>query len=151
MKLLFGISTSLVLLFLLTLQSGLSSCTKEVTKHDTTILIHKDTVLIVAKDTIFQMDVAAWNCFSTSNNSYLSSGTTTYLNTSEGIKFFPQAPRTGVRLETKTELGFKDKTIYYKWKGNGGGQFADFVLQVKYDPLTVDGRPPIQGVDFGEF
>src|SRR5947209_5002787 len=98
------------------------------------------------------MDVNAWNLYSTASNSYLSPGPTTYLNTAKGVKFFTQAYRSGIRLETKAEVGIKGKTIYYKWKANGLGQFAGFVPQIKYNPVTADATaPPIQGVDFSNF
>ena len=159
MKQLLGVSSIIFLISLFATETTVTSCTKQttiwdtvkITKHDTTIIIHKDTTNVPAKDTVFAMDVNSWNLFTTTTNSFLSPGPTTYLNTSEGIKFFPQAARTGVRLGTKTEVGFKDKVIYYKWKVYGAGQFADYVPQVKYEPNTLDGVPFIQGADFSEF
>lgn len=62
-----------------------------------------------------------------------------------------QAYRLGSRIQTKSELGFYNKVIYFKWKGFGSGQFAAFVPQIKYDPFTNDGLPPIQGVDLALF
>jgi hypothetical protein len=75
----------------------------------------------------------------------------TYTNTVEGIKFFAQSPRSGVRLQVKNEVGFKDKTLLYKWKATGGGLFTDLVLSVKYVPTTGNGDPAIQGVDLEEY
>lgn len=161
MKRFLGISSFSIFILVVLIQSGISSCKKEeitkydtviINKHDTTIHIEKDTFAVTAKDTVFSMDVNSWNLFSLATYSYLSPGSTTYMNTSEGIKFFAQAYRTGVRLEIKSEVGIKGKTIYYKWKANGGGLFAGFVPQMKYNPVTGDGTAPsIQGVDFSNY
>ncbi|GAC1707969.1 MAG: hypothetical protein NVS9B7_22520 [Flavisolibacter sp.] len=142
------------------LQVGVTSCTKEVIhdttlqiKHDTTIkiirdtIIHNDTALVIAKDTVFSMDVNSWNLFDYVSHTNLAPGPTTYLNTSEGIKFFAQGYRIGSRLQIKSEVGFKDKTIYYKWKVNGAGAFCAYAVQIKYNPTTNDGTPAIEGED----
>lgn len=136
-----------------------TSCTKEtikydtvtVTKRDTTIVTKHDTTVIVAKDTVLPIDVNSWNAYSYYTKKIVAPDATTYFNTSEGIKFLAQAPRYGLRLETKVELGITGKVIYYKWKGNGMGQFAQFVPQLKYDPYTTDSLPPVQDVDFPDF
>jgi hypothetical protein len=137
-----------------------TSCvkTKFETKTDTLrlrdTLTLRDTLLIAAKDTTFAMNADLWGCFGTSFNpagELLSAGSSIYFTTSEGIKVLSPTYRKFSRLQTKNVIGFKDKTIYYKWKVNGFGSFAAFVLQVKYDPLTIDGKPQIQGVDFGLF
>ncbi len=138
---------SLVLLAFFPVMFLTSSCKKTVIETKTVI----DTVLIPSKDTAFLMDVGSWNVFSYSTLALVSPSPTTYITNAEGIKMFGQAYRLGVRLQTKAEVGFTNKTIYYKWKGNGGGGFADVVPQIKYDPFSNDGIPPIQGVDFSEF
>lgn len=124
-----------------------TSCKK--TETITKIEIQTDTVEVAAIDTVFAMDVANWNFFNYPG--FLPSGPTTYTNTAEGIKFFPQLPRAGVRLQVKNEVGFKDKSILFKWKANGGGQFTDIVIGLKYDPTTGDGTPPIQGIDLQSY
>jgi hypothetical protein len=62
-----------------------------------------------------------------------------------------ESPRLGIRVQTKSEFAFHNKVHYFKWKGTGGGQFATFVPQIKYDILSNDGLPQIQGVDLGFF
>jgi hypothetical protein len=132
------------------------SCNKTITETKLvtdTLVVHKqDTLVVNSKDTSIAMDIAAWDCYSHNTTSLVAPGASTYFNTEEGIKVIGQGVRRGTRLQTKKELGFKDKTIYYKWKGYGGGQFAAFVVQVKYDPLSYDAtNPPLQGEDFGNF
>jgi len=132
------------------------SCQKtirEVEIVNDTLIVHTiDTLVIHSKDTTLAMDANLWNCYSHNTSTIVSPGPTTFFNTSEGIKFIGQGIRRGTRLQTKQEIGFKDKTIYYKWKGTGGGQFAGFVLQAKYDPLTYDAtNPPLQGADFANY
>ena len=111
----------------------------------------KDTVLVRAVDTTFPMNAKSWNCFSYQTMNLIDSGATRYFTTAEGVKFMGQAYRLGARLQIKSELGFHNKVVYFKWKVFGGGQFAYLVPQVKYDPLTNDGLPLIQGVDLGFF
>lgn len=134
---------------------SISSCTKTITeievRHDTVTLIKntRDTLTVPAKDTIVSMNVSSWDLYSYKTNGLVNTGGSTYFNTAEGIKIIGQDYRLGARLQTKSELGFKSKYLYYKWKGNGGGQFAQVVPQIKYDPLTTDGLPAVQGVDWG--
>lgn len=137
-------------LFVFTLLLSLfifSSCTK--TETITKVETKTDTLQVAAKDTTFAMDVAGWDFIA--YPVFLPSGASTYINTAEGIKFFAQLPRAGVRLQVKNEVGFKDKTLLYKWKATGGGQFTDIVLSVKYVPTTGDGDPAIQGVDLEKY
>lgn len=123
-----------------------SSCKKETITN--TI---RDTVLVRAVDTTFLMNAKSWNCFSYQTLNLIDSGASKYFTTSEGIKFIAQAYRLGARIQIKSELGFYNKVVYFKWKGYGAGQFAAFVPQIKYDPFSDDGAPPIQGVDLGNF
>lgn len=102
----------------------------------------------VAQDTSIAIDVNSWDAFSFNSSSLIAPASDTYFNTSEGIKFIAQGYRKGTRLQTKIAFNFKDKNIYYKWKGSGGGQFASFVVQIKYDPYSYEGTPPVQGVEF---
>lgn len=136
------IAFATICLFFLT-----TSCTK--TETITKVETKTDTLQVAAKDTTFAMDVSGWDFFT--YPAFLSPGVSTYTNTAEGIKFFAQAPRTGARLQVKNEVGFKDKTLLYKWKATGGGQFTDIVLSVKYVPTTGDGDPAIQGVDLEKY
>lgn len=122
-----------------------SSCQKTETITNTV----KDTVLVRAVDTTFLMNAKSWNCYSFQTLALIDSGATRYSTTTEGIKFMGQTYRLGTRLQTKSEMGFYNKVIYFKWKAYGAGQFASFALQVKYDPFTND--PMIQGVDLGLF
>ena len=122
-----------------------SSCKKTVTVTNTV----KDTVLVRAVDTTFLMNAKSWNCYSFQTLALIDSGATRYSTTAEGIKFMGQAYRLGTRLQIKSELGFYNKVIYFKWKAYGAGQFASYALQVKWDPFTND--PMIQGVDLGLF
>jgi hypothetical protein len=124
-----------------------TSCNKTVTEIRTV----RDTLVAQSKDTSLPIDVTSWNLYSGATNTIVSPGTSTYFNTSEGIKFLGQAYRQGSRLQTKTEFSFVNKTIYYKWKASGAGLYSDIVPQVKYDPSTGDSYPAIQGVDFGEY
>jgi hypothetical protein len=145
MKKIYGFSILGFSILLISFQVSISSCKKAT-------VIEKDTVVVTAKDTVFAMDVNNWTMFNQANNTLIGPGSTTYLNTSEGIKFFTQTARTGVRLQTKTEQSFAGKSIYYKWKAYGLGQFAAYVLSVKYDPTTPDsGNPPIQAQEFSTF
>jgi hypothetical protein len=123
------------------------SCTKTETIIKTEV--KTDTLEVAAKDTILAMDVAGWEYFV--NPGTLPAGPTTYMNTTEGIKVIPQTPRAGIRLQAKSEVGFKDKTIFIKWKVNGGGQFTDIVPSIKYVPVVGDGTPAIQGVDLDSY
>ncbi len=130
----------------LVIGSTISSCTKtvEVIKHDTT------TNLVQAVDTSFLMLAPNWDAYSYTNagGTYqLTPGATTYNSTAEGVKFIGQSYRLGARLQTKNEIRFNGKTIYYKWKVVGGGQYVDIVPQIKYDKTSNDGLPAIQGVD----
>ena len=124
---------------------AITSCTK--TETIVRIETRIDTLQVVAKDTTFSMNIVNWDYFGLLNQSFLSAGPSTYVNTTDGIKFFGQAARYGARLQVKSEVGFKDKTIYYKWKTNGAGQFSDVVIGIKYVPTSMEGKPPIQGVD----
>jgi len=110
-----------------------------------------NTVLVRAVDTNFVMNAKSWNCFSYLTLNLLDSGATKYFTTSEGVKFMGQSYRNGSRIQIKSEMGFYNKVVYFKWKGYGVGQFAAFVPQIKYDPLTNDSNPAIQGVDLGVF
>jgi hypothetical protein len=120
-----------------------TSCTKTEIKTETIT----DTVQIAAKDTTFAMDVAGWDYFDFLTLALKPSGSSTFFNTQEGIKFFGQASRYGGRLQVKNEVGFKDKTLYFKWKGDGEGEFSAIAVSIKYDPMTNDSNPAIQGVD----
>ena len=120
-----------------------TSCKKTVTVTNTI----KDTVLIRAVDTTFIMNAKSWNCYSYQTNTLIDSGATRYFTTAEGIKIMGQGYRLGARLQIKSEVGFYNKVVYFKWKGYGAGQFAAFAPQIKYDPFTNDGLPTIQGVD----
>lgn len=120
-----------------------TSCTKTVTKTE----IQRDTLQVAAKDTNFVMSVTDWDLVELQTLTLKSPNSATYLNTSEGIKFFGHTNRFGSRLQVKNEVGFKDKTIYYKWKVNNAGQYTDVVIGIKYVPLTGEGIPAIQGVD----
>ena len=123
-----------------------SSCKKK-----TIINTVRDTVLVRSVDTTFIMNAKSWNCYSYLTNNLIDSGSTRYFTTAEGVKFMGQGFRLGARIQTKTELGFVNKVVYFKWKGFGSGQFAGFVPQIKYDPFSNDGAPTIQGVDLGQF
>lgn len=125
---------------LLTVSSALHSCKKK-----------SEIRYVEVKDTTLVMTAKGWNAFSFETLALMDSGNTTYFTTAEGIKFVAQIYREGARLQTKTALPFDGKSLYYKWKGNGNGQFAAFVPQIKYDPFTTDGTPSIQGVDLTIF
>lgn len=126
-----------------------TSCTK--TETITKIEVKTDTLQIAAKDTTFLMTTANWDFFDYVGLTILPASPTTYVSTPEGILAYGQQNRYGARLQVKKEVGFKDKTIYYKWKFNNGGQFAAVAVSVKYVPISNDGFPAIQGIDFGIF
>ncbi|ULQ54954.1 hypothetical protein KJS94_09915 [Flavihumibacter rivuli] len=151
-----GLSIFGIVLLLSSLQFSTSSCTKEV-ERDTVIQIERDTIVkidtlqVKSIDTVFAMEVSTWDCFSYQNGGYLIPGPKTYFKTAEGIEFITQGANVGTRLQTKKEVGFENKNIYYKWKPKADGQFSNFVPQIKYDPVTGDGTPPIQSVDLHSF
>jgi len=58
MKILLSGSTILLLLFITTLENGLSSCTKDKTIYDTVTVVHKDTVTVIQTDTLIIKDTA---------------------------------------------------------------------------------------------
>jgi hypothetical protein len=126
-----------------------TSCKKTKTEIQTNT-IH-DTVQVRSVDTTLAMATAGWTLYSHDLQMIVPAGPTTFFTTAEGLKFIAQGVRRGARLQTKNELGFYGKTIYVKWKATGGGQFAQVVIQVKYDPTTYDALPPIQGADFTNF
>lgn len=145
------ICIAVLIIFLSSLNS---SCKKEtVIEKDTVIIVDIDTLIdidtfhIRSIDTVIAMNARNMNLFSYKTLTLLDSGATTYFTTSEGVKFMGQDFRYGARLQTKVELGFNDRTIYYKWKGFGNGQLAVFVPQIKYDALFTDSTPPVMGVD----
>jgi len=138
------LSISFIILIILFFSS---SCKKTVTVTNTI----KDTVLVKAVDTTFQMNAKSWNCYSYQTNTLIDSGATRYFTTAEGVKFMGQGYRLGARLQIKSELGFFNKVVYFKWKAYGAGQFAYLAVQIKYDPLSNDGTPAVQGVDLGTF
>ena len=105
----------------------------------------------MAVDTTFVMNASSWNCFSYQTLNLIDPGRTKYFTTAQGVKFMGQAHRLGTRIQTKTDLNFCNKVVYFKWKGFGSGQYAGFVPQIKYDPFSNDGSPAIQGVDLGIF
>jgi len=125
-----------------------TSCTKDpetITKTDTvTVTVN---VQVKSIDTVFKMNAFSWRAYSYQTTAKVDSGASTYFTTSEGVKGLGQAYRLGLRIQTVGEVGFVNKTIYWKWKGTGNGQFAAFVPQIKYDPTTNDGIPPIFSVD----
>lgn len=141
MKIKYFLSVCILFNFIVT-----TSCTK--TRLEVKVV--RDTVLTVSKDTIFQMDTNSFDLYSYYSESIVAPAPNTYLNTNEGVKFFGTSYRLGARLQTKTEISFKDKTIYYKWKGRTDG-FAGVVPQIKYNPVTTDGNIAIQGADFDLF
>ncbi len=109
------------LLAFITFLTLTTSCQKT-TNRGVEIEYRTDTIFgAAAKDTTFIMDTANWNALSFSTDSFVLFRRTTYLNTSEGIKLVNDNPHTGSRLQTKNEVYFKDKTIYYKWKVNTMG------------------------------
>jgi hypothetical protein len=129
-----------------------TSCTKDpetIIKTDTlTVTVN---VPVKSIDTVFKMNALSWRGYSFTTSAKVDSGGTTFFTTSEGVKALGQSYRHGIRLQTVGEVGFVNKTIYFKWKGSGNGQFTDFIPQIKYDPTTNDGIPPIQGVDLDYF
>ncbi len=135
-----------VLILVIAVSLTTTSCSKDTTTN--TVI---DTVLVRSVDTVLPMNAKSWNLYSFQTNTLVDSGATTYYTTSEGIKFKGQAYRLGSRIQTKVELGIYSKTLYYKWKANGGGLFSDMVAQLKYDPFSNDGSPAIQGVDLTDF
>lgn len=58
MRILFSISTLLLLIFFGTVQGGLTSCTKDNTIYDTVTVIRKDTITVIQKDTVIIKDTA---------------------------------------------------------------------------------------------
>jgi hypothetical protein len=124
-----------------------TSCKKTVTVTKTVV----DSVLIRSVDTTFLMNAKNWSCYSYLTLNLVDSGTTTYSTTSDGIKFMGQAYRYGARAQIKSEVGFVNKVVYFKWKAYGAGLFAVYVPEIKYDALSNDGTPAIQGVDLGAF
>lgn len=102
-------------------------------------------------DTIFPMIANAWTGYSYKINSLIDSGATKYFTTPEGVKAMGQGPRLGVRLQTKYEINFANKVVYFKWKISGDGKFVAAVPQLKYDPTTTDSNPAIMGVDLDNF
>lgn len=137
---------------LLVLGTTTTSCTKDpetITIRDTvTVTVN---VPVKSIDTVFKMNAMSWRGFSFATEAKVDSGATTYLTTAEGVKAFGQSYRHGIRLQTVGEVGFVNKTIYWKWKVFGNGQFTDILPQIKYDPTTLDSKPPIQGVDLDYF
>lgn len=137
---------------LLVLGTATTSCTK-----DPETIIKTDTVTVTVQvpvksiDTTFKMNAMSWRGYSFQTSAKVDSGATTYLTTTEGVKAIGQAARRGIRLQTVGEIGIVNKTVYWKWKVFGNGQFTDIIPQLKYDPTTVDGLPPIQGVDLDYF
>jgi hypothetical protein len=97
------------------------------------------------------MDVSAWNGFSYQTTAAVASGTGTYSNNADGVLLKAQASHLGLRILTKNEMGIQGKTIYVKWKANGAGDFAAYVIQLKYDPSKTDSEPPVQNVDLASF
>ena len=133
-----------IIVFLLVL----FSCKKETEYITNTVT---DTVGVRAVDTTFIMTTQNWHMFSYATLNLTDTGSTTYSTTPEGVRFAGQAFRLGARIQTKSEVGFEKKYVYFRWKVNGNGLFAAFVPQLKYDPLSNDGVPPIMGVDFALF
>lgn len=129
-----------------------TSCTKDpeiITKTDTvTVTVN---VQVKSIDTVFKMNAMSWRGYSFQTSAKVDSGATTYFTTAEGVKALGQAYRRGIRLQTVGEVGFVNKTVYWKWKASGNGQFTDVIPQIKYDPTVNDGLPPIQGVDLDYF
>jgi hypothetical protein len=125
----------------------ITSCTKKEIVTETVT----NTIQVRAVDTVLALNTRNWNAFTYQTLTLVDSGAATFQTTSEGIKIIGQASRYGLRLQTKTELGFHNKTLYFKWKGDGAGQFSGFVPQIKYDILSNDGSPQTQGVDLGIF
>jgi hypothetical protein len=149
----YNIRTVLVVGLLAGITAITPSCTKtvevQVIKHDTTVTTN--VIQAQAIDTTFLMASTNWNAFNFVNSSLMTPGPTTYSTTAEGVKFVGQAYRNGARLQTKNEIRFTNKVIYYKWKVNGGGMFTDIAPLIKYDPLSLDGNPAVQGVKLDHF
>jgi hypothetical protein len=102
-------------------------------------------------DANFRMNAASWRGYSYKTRTMIDSGATRYFTTPEGVKAVGQSYRLGIRLQTVSEINFANKFVYWKWKGNGGGSFASFVPQIKYDPTSSDGNPALMGVDLAIF
>jgi hypothetical protein len=152
MKKLFSLSFVGFVIVVSSLQVSVSSCKKDtVTVRDTIEIIDFDTVQVSSVDTVFSMNVNNWNGFSYQTTAAVTSGASTYSNNADGLLLKAQASHLGLRCLTKNEMGIKDKTMYFKWKANGGGDFSAFVFQLKYDPTKTDSDPPVQNVDFVAF
>jgi hypothetical protein len=93
----------------------------------------------IFKDTTFVMDASNWNAFDYVTDTLINPGPTTYYNTAEGIRLDGQGQNKGLRLQTKSEMVIKDRTIYYKWKLHGLGGYSAAIPALKYNPLTNDG------------
>lgn len=98
-------------------------------------------------DTVLTMNTSTWDYFSYKTLATVPSGATTYFNLNDTLTGLGQASRLGGRFQTKTQYDISGKVLYMKWKVSSGGQFAAIVPQIKYDPTTTDGLPPIQNVD----
>jgi hypothetical protein len=125
-----------------------TSCDK-----DTEVITKTDTVYIRSIDTVFKMNAASWKAFSYQTLTIIDSGATSFFTTTDGVKMVGQGFRLGIRLQTLSEVGFVNKSVYWKWKVAGNGLFAAVVPQLKWDPTTGDGSTPNpgQGIDFDIF
>ena len=143
--------------FVLILISTISSCkktvieTKTVTIRDTVTLKLTDTLEVLSLDTNVIMTASNWTAFSYETDKRVDSGLNTYYTTTEGIRFVAQAYRLGIRIQTKSEFGFRGKNVYMKWKAYNNNQFAALVPQLKYDPTSADAVPFIQGLDLAYY
>jgi hypothetical protein len=134
-----------------------SSCTKTVietktvTIRDTLTIKNTDTLEVLALDTVIAMNAKNWSGFSYETDKKVDSGTSTFYTTSEGIRFVAQEYRLGIRIQTRSEFGFRGKNVYMKWKAYNNNQFAAIVPQLKYDPTSADAVPFIQGLDLAYY
>lgn len=148
---------SIAAILLITIIAAISSCTKTVietqtvTIRDTLTIKNTDTLEVLALDTNIVMNAKNWSGFSYETDKKVDSGTTTYYTTAEGIRFVAQNYRLGIRIQTKSEYGFRGKNVYMKWKAYNNNQFAAIVPQLKYDPTSADAVPFIQGLDLAYY
>ncbi|MGB4771478.1 MAG: hypothetical protein WBP58_08465 [Chitinophagaceae bacterium] len=98
-------------------------------------------------DIVLGMNTNTWDYFSYKTLTTVPTGSTTFFSTNDTLVGLGQAARLGGRFQTKKQHDITGKVLYYKWKVSSGGQFTAIVPQLKYDPTTTDGLPPVQNVD----
>jgi len=114
-----------------------TSCKKETitkTVHDTLYLPAPKTTITVPMDTL-HWKLIQFNTLT--NASYYPTDPTKFFKSPEGVKGYCSVTRQEFGLTTAETFDLAGRTVYFKWKTSGAGQFSTVALFISRDGLIV--------------